>query len=696
MKLPDTARLARAHAWVDAAYNTLERQSDFVARAAQLKLSKSVAASFLDGVPMAAEAPTGTGKTLAYLLGAMAASESSLMPTKEPIVISTATKALQHQLVTNDLPRLAAAGLLDINQVAIAKGKSNYLCMKHAEDTALLLERASSDPELFVDEQSEQLDSEDLLNMLDAFQSGRWKGDFDYYEGSRPKSVRSIAVSSDTCMRKKCEHYSTCAYYTARAKMAGCKIVVANHDLLLLDLWLTSTGLEGTLPVANYMVVFDEAHHLPEKAISVGSSEAMLSLLAFALPKLGGVQKILKSSPGLTKLAASSNIKVEDFERGPAALALKDLMSILTLVDVDEDSGQKRFVRGVIPEPIQAAIEKLRIPLSELLVSLSTLGNVLREAQNLPGPLAEKAGELLRRSLDVKQPGEEALQCFDDLLKGKRFAKWLFRKDSTVTLHASPLEGADVLNRLLWQNERCTASVMVSATLRDMGGFSRFKRRAGLPDTTRYEVLPYTFPYSECQLVVAGMAATPKVAERKQFLPELALKLPQSIDTKEGTLILFPSWSMMREFAPKLKARFGDSTVKVQGEQTVKMLVASHCSDISQDKGSILVGVATLSEGLDLPGKYCTHVIIVALPFAVPTDPVEQELADLLGSKYFSERSLPDAMVKLTQMVGRLLRRESDRGRVTVFDRRLAATSYGRQMMNSLPPFKKVIESLAA
>lgn len=692
MKTLDTARLARAHEWVDAAYRQLERQKGFVARAAQISLSKAVALSFIDGSPLAAEAPTGTGKTLAYLLGALASSESSLLPNKEPVVVSTATKALQQQLVTNDLPKLAAAGLIKLDQVAVAKGKGNYLCLKHAEETALLLERAQSDPELFLDEQAERMDADELTGMVDAYVSGSWNGDFDHYEGPRPKSVRSIAVSSDTCMRKKCENYNSCAYYKARAQMAGCQILVANHDLLLLDLWLTSTGVEGTLPVANYLVVFDEAHHLPEKAIQVGSSEALLSLLTFALPKLAGLQKILKGSPELTKLAAANHLRVEDFDRTAVATALKDLSGILSLLDVDEDSGQRRFARGVLPEAVVDGIKRLQSPLSELVLRLNTMGALLRETQSLPGPLAEKASELLRRALDVKQPGEEALRCFEALLSPRRHAKWLFRKDTSVALHCAPLEGADVLQKLLWTNPRCSSVVMVSATLRDLGGFERFKRRSGLPGTARFEVLPYTFPYGDSRLVVAGMNATPKPVDRKMFIPELGLKLPKSIDAKEGTLILFPSWSMLRDFAPKLKSRFGASTVKVQGEHTVKMLVRDHCAAIDRGEGSILAGVATMSEGLDLPGKYCTHVAIVALPFAVPTEPVEQELSDLLGSKYFSERSLPDAMVRLTQMVGRLLRRESDRGRVTVFDRRLASTSYGRQMLDNLPPFQKVVE----
>ncbi len=692
----DDARIARANNWIDRAYAQMERTKGFIARPAQIALSKAVALSFIDGKPLAAEAPTGTGKTVAYLVGALAAAESSLLPNKEPIVVTTATKALQQQLVSNDLPRLAAAGIIQMDQVAVAKGKGNYLCLRHAEETVGLLERAQSDPELFVDDSSEGLDLDQVSSMVDAYTSGTWNGDFDHYEGMKPRSVRSIAVSTDTCMRKKCENYSSCAYYNARAKMTGCQVLVVNHDLLLLDLWMTSLGTEGTLPVANYLVVFDEAHHLPEKAIKVGSSEAQVSQLLLALPKLAGLQKILRGSPELTKLMATNHIKAEMFDRGPAAAALKDLADALNALDVDEESGQRRFSKGVVPEDIRAAIGRAQPLLADLVLQLTSLGNVLRETQGLSQPLAEKASELLRRSLDVKKPGDEALRCFAHVLSDKRYAKWAFVKEGTVALHAAPLEGADVLRRLLWTNERCKANVMVSATLRDLGGFERFKRRSGLPPDARFEVLPYTFPYAESELVVAPMAATPKPVDRKSFLPELSVKLPKAINPKEGTLILFPSWSMLRDFGPKLKAQFGATKVKIQGEHTVKMLVRDHCAALDRGEGSILAGVATMSEGLDLPGKYCTHVIIIALPFAVPSEPVEQELSELLGPKYFSERSLPDAMVRLTQMVGRLLRRESDRGKVTIFDRRLASTSYGQQMLTNLPPFRKVIEPLAA
>jgi ATP-dependent DNA helicase DinG len=687
-------REVTAHAWVDAAYAKLEQTSGITIRPQQVELSKDIVTATLNRTAMVAEAPTGTGKTLAYLLGAIAAHPAmGAGGHEEPIVVSTATKALQQQLMKQDLPKLIQAGLLTADQIGIAKGKGNYICRMHAHDTLSLLHRAGQDSELFVDDESAQFSYEDLSDMMKALDSEKWNGDFDEYEGSRPLSIRGIAVKSETCARKKCEHYKDCAFYATRNRLSTCKVVVANHDLLLLDLLLVSQEIEPTLPLANYQVVFDEAHHLPEKAIKVGSADGGVTHLMNTLPKLMGIEKLMKGSPELTRVLASKGVKVEQLDKGNILGLLRELVDALSMEEVDEDSSLKRFPRGVIPEKVSVLLDELKEPLQNLLKGTDGFLSTIREAEGLSAPVAEKASEVVRRALDVRAPVNGMLECIALLRSPARYAKWMYRKEGIVSLHGAPLEGADVLKRLLWQSNRTKAVTMVSATLRDLGGFSRFTQTAGLPSNTRFKVLPYLFPYGESEIVVPAMAASPKMAERKQFLPELASKLPRAIKREEGTLVLFPSWAMLREFGPKLKSRFGDQAVKIQGEKPPAMLVKAHCRDIDAGKGSMLLGVATLSEGLDLPGKYCTHVVIIALPFSVPTDPVEQEIAEYLGSKYFEQRSLPDAMTRLTQMVGRLLRRESDRGRVTLFDRRLVSTSYGKRMLKSLPPFKQVIET---
>lgn len=686
-------RIENAFLYIEAAYARLQKTGKINIREQQVTLSKDIAKAFIEGTTLVAEAPTGTGKTLAYMVGAMAARRTHAEG--EPLVVSTATKALQQQLLSSDLPVLTEAGVLAEHEVGIAKGKSNYVCLRNSEDILSRLRQGEADPEFFVDDATAQVDPESVHAMLKALEKGQWNGDFDLYENpSRPENLRPFAVNGETCSRKKCEHFSKCAYYKARAALSTVQVIVANHDLTLLDLLLASQEIEPTLPLANYRVVFDEAHHLPEKALKLGTTEAPLSVLHTALIKLGGVRKLISDSPELTRVLAGKGVREEQFDRAAVVPGLKNLISLLSLVDVDRDTCQKRFVGGALPGPLADAVRELKVPLSSLAANLKQLVSTVVELQpSMPEPVAEKAGELMRRALDVFAPADASVNCMGALLDAKRSAKWVFRKEDALSLHCAPLEGSDVLTPLLWKNPRALSSVMVSATLRDVGGFSRFASKAGLPGNTQFKVLPYTFPYAQSRLTVAAMKNTPKPAERREFYPELARKLPQAINPAEGTLVIFPSWAMLREFAPRLRERFG-VRVRVQGDVPVRLLVRDHKRAMDSGEGSILVGVATLSEGLDLPGHYCTHVVVVALPFAVPTDPVEQELAEILGQRYFSERSLPDAMVRLTQIVGRLLRRESDRGRVTVFDRRLASTSYGRQMLKSLPPFKKEVAPL--
>lgn len=189
-------------------------------------------------------------------------------------------------------------------------------------------------------------------------------------------------------------------------------------------------------------------------------------------------------------------------------------------------------------------------------------------------------------------------------------------------------------------------------------------------------------------MYLVEMSASPRQEEKEKFISELCAYLPDFIDENEGTLVLFPSRVLMRHVLPVLKDRY-KTRVLTQGEMGIKELVKAHKKRIDLGQGSILCGLATLAEGLDLPGEYCTHVVICALPFTVPTSPVERELQETLGKDYFAKRALPDALVKMIQMVGRLMRRETDRGRITIFDKRLLYTKWGLKLLGALPAFRR-------
>lgn len=684
---------ALADAFIERAYAALALQADFKSREGQRMLSRAICASLLTRIPLAAEAPTGTGKTLAYLIGALAAKAGDFGVT-DPIVIATATKALQAQLMQSDLPKLVATGAIAALEFAIAKGKSNYICIRDAHDVQRLGQSIlgdENDAEETPDE-SASIDPAQVALMSKAFDEGTWDGDFDSYMGAKPKALDRIKVKSETCTGKKCASHGSCAYYKARALMGGAKVIVSNHDLVLADLQMHADEAEPYFPAKQYMLVVDEAHKLPDKAISVGQKSVDIIDALNRVYKLRTVLNALERHPELAALVKKTGARRETFEAKPLVTAFQGLIAALDPIDVNEETSQLRFSKGVVPPALYAAADAVVREFAPVSLAISGLLTAMKE-ETPPENVAVRKSLAEASHVAVKAGGalKEAFQGIAAFTGSHRAVRWISKLEGRLSIHTSPLEGADVLKPLLWNSKRAMP-VFVSATLRDLEGFGRFKRGCGMPANSQYEVLPYIFPYDESQIFVAAMNATPKMAERKAYMQELHAKLPKAIRPGEATLILVPSRVMLRELTPMLRSRVGEDAVLIQGDVSINALLEKHKKRVAMGLTSVLVGMATMAEGLDLPGKLCEHVIILALPFSVPTDPVEQELAEVLGSKYFGERSLPDAMTRLLQMVGRLLRRESDRGRITVFDRRLASTSYGRKMLAALPPFKKIIE----
>lgn len=682
-----------ANDFITRAYKQLETSPLFSSRPDQHLLSQHVAKSFINNTPLVAEAPTGTGKTLAYLIGALAASRElgASVSSPKPLVVSTGTKALQSQLMSKDIPLLVKYGILQKTDAVLAKGKGNFFCAKSAMDLS------------GGDDVIEGLEDEDNISMaavepmLDDFDNGSWDGDFDTYTGNRPKSIELIRVNSETCTGSKCPRYSDCAYFKMKQKLPSAKIIVANHDLVLIDLMRVSQEQEPALPIEEYLVVFDEGHHLPEKAISAGSTQTNFTSLAIELQRMKFFRQEAWKTPALIRLMNAKGLSAPNYDSTAAIRACVEAAEALRQETAGRDE-QRRYPKGVVPPALAAEIVRVRDVLSPLNDKVVAALNALVSLAQADGADGEReAGEALRPGFKLHRAMLSALEGIERFLNGERVVKWIHANEKHAVLETSPLEGADVLIPLLWNSTRARA-VLTSATFRDLNGFGRFKTKSGCPAKTETMVLPYTFAYDQSTLTLPLMSATPKPADRKMFVQELTQKLPIDIKKNEATLILFPSWNLMKELLPMLKAKFGQEMILAQGERPVKMLLDMHHRRIDNNQGSILCGVQTMAEGLDLPGKYCVHVIILALPFSVPADPVEQEVAEQLGSRYFMERSLPDAVTRLIQMVGRLLRRESDRGRVTIYDRRLADSSYGLKMLKALPPFALDIhrEALAA
>ncbi len=675
--------------FIDECYKRLAALPGFIVRSGQRDLSYEVCKALVAGEPLAAEAPTGVGKTIAYLVGAVAAGEK-LRTTKDiPIVVATATVGLQTQILHGDLPRLVQAGILGENDSVLAKGRGRYFCVLAAE--RLTDGRESSSQVDFFDEagNQESVELEELREMLENWHGHAWTGDVDSYTGTPPSAWDQVAAANETCLGHKCEHYNTCPFFNARRALSSAKVIVANHDLVLADLAMAREGQDPLFPGGRYLVVFDEAHHLPDKALDAGSAKLEIATLERELPKLSGFNKTWQRQGDLARLFDKQKLHAADFDPGMLLSTLAAVREATDGLPVEEESFQYRFERGELPVELTKALELAAVQCEVLHKSVQDATQALKQT-NLPDKneaLKPVIADLLYQAAGANAMLSGLQKALTLLTSRERAVRWLFKREGEVSLHSSPLEGADVLRTLLWGSERASAA-MVSATLKDFEGFDRFKARSGAPDCLRTMTLPHIFPYRENTMYLVEMTHSPRQEEKDDFHKELVQHLPGFIDSGEGTLVLFPSRSLLKLVLPELRRQFG-AAVLCQGEMGIKELVKRHRQRIEAGQGSILCGLATLAEGLDLPGELCTHVVICALPFTVPTSPVEKELQEVLGKEYFAKRALPDALVKLTQMVGRLMRRESDRGRITVFDKRLLYTKWGLKLLGALPGFRR-------
>lgn len=683
----DPARPAQAAGDTDfiaSAYEKLARMPGFVARAQQVELSRAVARSLVDNVPLLAEAPTGTGKTVAYLVGALAARETLRTRDKErlPVVLATATKGLQQQALGGDIPLLERAGIIAPGSAALAKGRANYLCPAAAERFVDVDPDAQYD--LLDPETNRFLESVTQARLaLEAFRAGTWDGDIDTWSGVRPQAWARMNAQENPCVGRSCPLFETCPLMRARARVGVADIVVANHDFVLRDLLMVAAGSDGLLP-ARYLLVLDEAHHVPAKAMDTATARLDLAQVVADLKAASPAVQHAWRRAESARVLERRRIAAESVSVVPVLQGLASLDAALHLLECDADTHQHRFVRGALDPLVEREAHALRAVLADTLGALERGMDALKSRND--------TGEALAAFARLAHPVAGAVRALELVCAPERLVRWAYVNGPASELHASPMNAVAVLERLLWGASERVRPVLVSATLRDLNGFERFRAITAAPALTREFVLDSPFPYGESALVVGRLASSPRAAERAAFTEELRTALPAFLVEGTGNLVLFQSERLMREVEASVRERFR-GLVQTQRSAGFKELIARHQRAVDEAGGAVLMGVATLAEGLDLPGRYCENLVIVQLPFAVPTSPVEQELAEELGPRYFRERALPDAFVRLVQMVGRLLRRETDRGRIVVLDSRLGFSSWGRRMLAALPPFTKRLEA---
>ena len=651
-----------------------------------------------DGQPRVCvvEAGTGTGKTVAYGLAAIPVAQARDLK----LVIATATVALQDQLVDRDLPDLARHAGLSFTY-ALAKGRGRYACPARL-DRHLVDDSTAVPGELFAAAMPVNVAARALYrDMLDDLRRGAWDGDREAWQRAVDDGVWSGATMDHRgCTGPRCGFFRECPYYQARERVQQADVIVANHDLVLSDLALGG-GVVLPDPAAS-IYVFDEGHHLAEKAL--GHLRRFTRALA-GVQTLESVDKLLGT---LAQRTGRDRILVDAAQRvattgDPLRQLLRSMLEQAeSLPDLSRPAGREgvrpthRFPLGAIPAPMVELARELAGGHREIAAALDSVLQRLtvlaeeghgerQELQTWTEGLAQHAGRIegaLALWEDFATPGD-AVQ-----------ARWVSRVEHEqswdLEFQSSPLQAGESLSAALWTT--CHGAVVTSATLASTDGFRRFADGAGVPDDTRYLVAPSSLPYAEAaELVVPAMTTEPGRADEHNA--EIARMLPQLVDPDEGTLVIFTSWRQLAAVTGALPPPFLQQVLS-QADLPKARILKSHRERIDAGQGSVIFGLASFAEGVDLAGDHCRHVIITKLPFAVPDDPVEAAVAEWLesqGRNPFMEMSVPDAALRLKQACGRLLRSESDTGRVTLLDRRIVSRRYGRAILDSLPPFRRSI-----
>ncbi len=623
------------------------------------------------------EAGTGTGKSLAYMLAAI----PYALAQKKKLVIATATVALQEQLVNKDLPFFQRHSELPFD-FSLVKGRQRYACIER-------LRQQQKHPELFATAADAMFDWQQLL---DSWQQRQWLGDKDTLSAPLTDALWQRIVADPLHCSKTDRRHANCPFHLARSELESADVLVTNHALLLADL---ASGNSILPPPAETIYIIDEAHHLPEGAREFFAAQAQLTHNSHWLEKATrAIQQLITLLPAT---AMKDLLRLDD--------NCNELLSLLKPVErcVNEfkshwfsDNTTFRFTDAALPRLLQQQAEPLAQCSHKAVLQLEKVQQALQEhMQDQQLPLKQSLSLLQELGyLQQKLEQQQALWQLYTLPQDKNVqqARWVeLHSEQYLLGHACPLGVAGKLEQLLFSE--AFAVILCSATLTALNSFQYIKYDLGLADFAGVQTLQVASPFAYRE---QGCILIPKMntePTEQSYTAELISILPGYLPDNQASLVLFASYWQMQQVAEALRKQ--GLSLLVQGEASRQALLQLHSDNCKHNRTSILFGTQSFSEGLDLPGKLLTNLVITKLPFAVPTSPLEEALAEAVtkkGGNAFLQLAIPATSRKLVQACGRLLRQEQDQGRIVILDRRLVSKSYGSAMLNALPPFHRQIE----
>ncbi|BDU50467.1 helicase C-terminal domain-containing protein [Haliovirga abyssi] len=677
------------------------RFSNYEHRKEQIEMANTVSKGINENKKVVVEAGTGTGKTLAYLIPSI---EWAVKNNKK-IIVSTNTINLQEQLLSKDIPLIKKTMGYDFKEVLV-KGRRNYICRRKIGNIT------NEDKEVLDDR-----NKKDLMEILN------WYGLT--VTGDKQELViepgflawEMVSCEADLCLGSKCKYYDRCFFFKARKKIFSADVLVTNHHMYFADLSIRKESYffnnYSILPSYD-LVVFDEAHNIEKVARDYFSIEVSKYMTSKILNAIYSNKKYKNQNGGyLLKLVdfLKKEISKEGFTvidnivHNNIILNHKDFSDKFadffnSITNSFAKLGMKKEIKKRLKKSDLKNIKNWEKEIVKRFAELKKVYiNYKKDIIKIQGIIKDedpedKNGVILdfNRYIERLHSIMKNLDFIMEIEKNE-FVYWIYinAKQTNVKLSATPLDVGKDLEESLYQN--LDNIIFTSATLAVNNKFDYFKNSIGLEEDVIEEVIDSPFDYkNQMEIIIPSDLKEPT---DKEFLVDSSDFIKKLIEVRKGnTFLLFTSYSALNMLYYAIRDELSQKgfNLLIQGQYPRHSLIEM----FKMGNNSVLFGTDSFWEGVDVKGDRLNSVIIIKLPFKVPSEPIVEAIIEKLkseGKSPFFEYQIPEAVIKLKQGVGRLIRSKTDKGIITLLDNRILTKNYGKQFLKSLPKGRLIIKS---